>query len=328
MSGKEQRQTSKALRQNQRGHRRWVTRVRILRYGVNNFTRNAWLTVAATAVMTITLIIVFATVVTSSMLSGTVDELRGKVDISVYFRYDVDDKTLDELTDRMKGLDNVKDVTIINSQQAYEEYVEASKGDTELLQTISEINVNFPAIMRVQPKDIEDLDSIKNLVETDDLFQENLDSRRAPTYSGSQQETINTISRWANFAQTGGLIIGGIFLVISILVIFNTIRMAIFSRRDEIEMMKSIGADRNFIRGPFLVEAQMYGFFAALVATGLGYVGFIMLSPKLENAGVSIGPTRDLLIHWSPLIILAMILIGMLIGYVSARLAVRRYLQP
>lgn len=325
---KKTKQTSQQLRQNKTMRRRWVTRTRIVRYGVNNFTRNAWLTVAATAVMTITLLIIFVTVLTSSMLTNTVDELRNKVDISVYFKAETTDKTLTELADKMRNTENVKGVSVVNSKKAFDEYVESSKGDTDLLQTISEVNVNFPATMRIQVKDIDNLDSVKNIVEKDELFQKWLDTRRAPTYAGEQQEIINNISRWADFAQKGGLIAGIVFLVISVLVIFNTIRMAIFSRREEIDMMKSIGADRNFIRGPFLIEAEMYGFFAALLATALGYVGFMALAPKLEDYGIVVAPIRDALIMWSPLIVLAMIVLGMLIGYISSRLAVRRYLQP
>ncbi len=328
MARKDKKQTSQQLRQSKRARRRWTTRMRIIKYGLSNLTRNAWLTVAATAVMTITLLIVFVTAVTSSMLTQTVQELKDKVDISVYFKAETSDKTLDELSQKMTTVDNVKSVSTINSEQSYAEFVNASKGDTELLQTISEVNVTFPATMRIQVKDLENLDGVKSAVENDELFQEWIDTRHAPTYDGSQQETIDKISSWANFAQKGGLIAGVIFMVISVLVIFNTIRMAIFSRREEIDMMKAIGADRNFIRGPFLIEAEMYGFFAALIATGLGYVGFMTLAPKLADYGVVTGPVHDQLIAFSPLIVIAMVLLGMLIGYVSARLAVRRYLQP
>jgi cell division transport system permease protein len=103
--------------------------------------------------------------------------------------------------------------------------------------------------------------------------------------------------------------------------------MAIFSRREEIDMMKSIGADKHFIRGPFLIEAEMYGVFAALIAVTLGYVGFMSIIPALESADFVVAPARALLTDWWWVVMLGMVAVGMMIGYVSAWLAVRRYLK-
>lgn len=92
-------------------------------------------------------------------------------------------------------------------------------------------------------------------------------------------------------------------------------------------MMKLIGADKNFIRGPFVVEAVMYGFFAALFATAIGYFGLITLEPKIASYGVAIGSIKSDLIFYAPLILLLMIFIGSMIGNISSRLAVSRYLK-
>jgi cell division transport system permease protein len=302
-----------------------------MRYGMRNFTRNAWLTVAATAVMTVTLLIMFATVVMSQMLSSTVTKLRDNIDISIYLKPGTDDDTLRVLAGTMKVTENVKPdgVTLSNSEQEYNKIVESYKGDSETIKTISEIDLlaSTPAVMHVKVNDLNNLQPIRDLVEKDPQYQKWLDPKHPPTYSGDQQETINKIASWANLAQRGGLIAGATFLVISILVIFNTIRMAIFSRRDEINMMKSVGADRYFIRGPFLIEAEMYGILAAIIATALGYVAFMWLAPGLSNYGVKVDPVQDLLTSWWWLVLLAMIAVGMAIGYISARLSARRYLK-
>jgi cell division transport system permease protein len=181
--------------------------------------------------------------------------------------------------------------------------------------------------MHVKVNDLSNLQPIRSTVEEDAQYQKWLYTRRLPTYAGDQQETINKIASWANLAQRGGLIAGTIFLIISILVIFNTIRMAIFSRREEIEMMRSVGADRYFIRGPFLIEAEMYGILAALIATTLGYTAFMWLAPNLSDYGVMVTPVQDMMVAWWWLILAAMIAIGIAIGYISARLSARRYLK-
>ncbi|MCL2280509.1 ABC transporter permease [Candidatus Saccharibacteria bacterium] len=307
--------------------RRLLTRSRIVRYGMRNFTRNAWLTVAATAVMAVTLLIIFATVVMSQMLSGTVVKLRENIDISIYFDPKTDDDTLHNLMGKMQLVDNVKEVTISNSQNEYSKFIEENKDDSELIKTISDIEVNFPAVMHVKVNDLNNLQSIRDMVEEDPQYQKWLYTRRQPTYSGDQQQTINKIANWANLAQRGGLVAGAVFLIISILVIFNTIRMAIFSRREEIEMMKLVGADKHFIRGPFLIEAEMYGILAALVAIILGYLAFMGLAPGLSNYGVMVDTVQSTMTSWWWLVLLMMIIIGIAIGYLSARLSARRYLK-
>jgi len=111
------------------------------------------------------------------------------------------------------------------------------------------------------------------------------------------------------------------------LIIFNTIRMAIFNRREEIQMMKLIGAESSFIRGPFLVEAIVYGFIGALVASALGYSLLMAVAPSLQEAAIAVGPTIDTLTIYAGFIVLGMIVVGAIIGVISSLLATRRYLK-
>ncbi len=314
--------------------RNLLTYSRVTRYGVRNFTRNSWLTVAATAVMTITLLIVFATAVITHMLNSTVTSMREKIDISIYLKPTTSDDTLRNLKGIMQLADNVRSVTTSSGKDEYNKYIDQIKGDTAKIQAISSLSESgldpaqsFSAVMNVKVNDLNKLSSIKETVETSQLFQEWIDSNRTQTYDSDQQSTINRISSWASFAQQAGLAAGVIFLIISVLVIFNTIRMAIFSRRDEIEMMRSVGAEKFFVRGPFLIEAEMYGLLAALVATALGYLLFIWIAPGLSGYGISVTDTQALLIGWYWLVIMAMVAGGVLIGYASAWMATRRYLK-
>ena len=126
----------------------------------------------------------------------------------------------------------------------------------------------------------------------------------------------------------GGIIFAGVFLVISVLIIFSTIRMAIFSRREEIYMMKLVGADKSFIRGPFLVEAEISGMIAGTIAATISYFGFRFLSPKLENYGINVDQINAVLeSNKLILVFLVFIAIGIVIGRLSAHLAVSKYLK-
>jgi cell division transport system permease protein len=320
------------LRQNKALRRRWLTWLRMTRYGANNFTRNAWLTTAATAVMTITLLIVFSTFIARSSLSETVAELRTKNDIPIFLKSDVTNATVKTLQQKLYSTDKVSSVSYISSDQARKEFIDSQSqegGTAADLQSLSEVDASiaYPASLLVALSDPESVKDIEKLVTSDQQFKDNLNQYTKTTFAGKRFETINTINGWTRTAERAGLIAGLLFVAISMLIVFNTIRMAIFNRKEEIQMMKLIGADKGFIRGPFVVEAVMYGFIAALLATSLGYFGLVTLEGRIANTGIAISAVKDMMIVFAPLVLLVMIAAGGLIGVISSRLAVRRYLK-
>lgn len=319
-----------ALRQNRQLRRRWITFLRMCRYGVNNFSRNAWLTVAATAVMTITLLIVFTTLAARDVLTSTVDELRNRVDISIYLKNDIKMEEVNELQEKLENTENVTSVRYVSADDAKRIYAEQNSTDAEQLNVIAELPSNpFPPSFRVGVADLNNMNTLEDLVKNDDEFKAGLnpDPRRAPSFAGERREIIQNIGQWVTFADQIGIIASAVFITISVLIIFNTIRMAIFNRKDEIQMMKLIGADRSFIRGPFVVEGVMYGFFAAIIATILGWVGLYALKEPLTEYGIAVQPTIDTLMTFSPLVVIGMIAAGSFIGVISSLFAVRRYLK-
>jgi cell division transport system permease protein len=318
------------LKQNMQMRRRWMTFLRMFRYGVNNFSRNAWLTVAATAVMTITLLVILTTVLTQRIFNDTITDLRSKVDISIYLKNDTPQKDIDAMQKKLVGLSNVASVRYISPAEAQSIYNEQNKTDLSLLKELADITKDtgslIPSSFRIRVKDLEKVDDVKNFVNKDTTFQADINSK-LPNYGGDKQEAINSIARTASFAESAGLTMSIIFVIISILIIFNTIRMAIFNRREEIQMMKLIGADKNFIRGPFIIEACMYGFFAALVAVGSIYALMVTAQPTLSGYGITTGPTVNFMETFPALVLLIAIVIGALLGIISSMLAVRRYLK-
>ena len=183
------------------------------------------------------------------------------------------------------------------------------------------------ATMRIKVYNIDDIESIKTIVETNPVFSDYLDTELSPTYDVNQTE-IATITSWARIARTGGIILAVVFLVISILIVFSTIRMAIFSRREEIYMMKLVGADKGFIRGPFLVEAEICGLIAGVVAGTASYFGFKFLAPKLAGYGIDVTTITNILeSNQLILVFLVFIVSGLLIGRIAAGLAVSKYLH-
>lgn len=312
------------IRQRRRG---WLTFVRMCRYGINNFSRNAWLTIAATAVMSVTLIIVFITLSARQILVDTVSNVSRRADMSIYLKGDTPKKDVDTIKSRIEKLDNVDSVKYVSAAEARDKQAEQYKDDPEALEAIRESSNEMSATLRVSVKELNNQQSLNQFIKSDNLYKKYKDPRREPSFSGERQQAIKTVGSWVRLAGIGGSIATIVFVVISSLVVFNTIRMAIFNRKAEIEMMKLIGAERSFIRGPFIVEAIMYGFIAAIIATVAGYSLLFFAHDPMLKYGIPVDNLLGHLTMYGGLVFLAMILVGATIGVVSSWVATRKYLK-
>lgn len=318
---------AKTFANQKRKRRQWLTFVRMCRYGVNNFSRNAWLTVAATAVMTITLLVVFTTFAARNVLIDTVGAIRDKVDMSIYVDGGIDDQSVQTIRSQLQQLPSVTAVTYVSPDKARENFAQDNKADAGTLDALNEATNKFPGTFRVKVADINDTSELRTYVATSEAYKQHRDAKRDPSFAGDRRSAIENIGRWVGFAEKAGLGASILFVAISSLIVFNTIRMAIFNRKDEISMMKLIGADRNFIRGPFVVEAVVYGFIAAVLATGLGVAMLYSVKDKLISYEVNIQGTIDMMTMYIGVVVLAMIVLGAMIGIISSLLATRRYLK-
>lgn len=315
-----------------RGHHPIRNEGRVVKYGAKGFMRNFWLSSAATVVMAITMIILFVTIVASVILTNTAEMMRDKIDITIYLRPGTSDDVLTQLSDVISEDENIKSVVVSNSEQEYDKFLEENEDSSDITNILDEemrklMISRMQATMRIKVYNIDDIESIKNIVDENPLFNDFLDAELAPTYDVNQTE-IATITSWARIARTGGIILAVVFLVISILIVFSTVRMAIFSRREEIYMMKLVGADKGFIKGPFLVEAEICGLIAGIIAATVSYFGFMFLAPKLAGYGIDVSAIVNIM-ESNQLILLFLVFIasGLLIGRVASGLAVSKYLH-
>ena len=326
--------SKKSLKTMQKTRKRHIVRekARVVKYGTKGFGRNIWLSTAATAVMSITLIILFVTVVASVILTSTADLMKDKIDITIYFKPNTTQEELDKLAEEMRSDSNVKLVETSTSEEEYKKFLEENSDSEEIINILDDemtklMIAKMQATMRIKVYDVDNLDSIRNRVDNEEMFRNYTDKEKAPTYDVNRAE-IATINSWARIARTGGVILAAVFLVISVLIIFSTIRMAIFSRREEIYMMKLVGADKSFIRGPFLVEAEICGVIAGIIAGSISFAGFKVLSPKLASYGIDVSVINNVLdSNQLILVFLVFIGLGIVIGRISARLAVSKYLH-
>lgn len=273
--------------------------------------------------MTVTLTIIITSFISSSALTSTIKGVTDKIDVSLYLKDTVTPEQAKELQARLERVDNVESVRYISKKDALEIYRKQNSNNTRLLEAVTEQENPLPASFAIKTKDPKRLDTIAAFANQPEIKALQSDP---PSYSGSNRQTIDRIVQASNFFKTTGLVASVIFVIISTLIIFNTIRMAIFTRREEIEIMKLVGATKWFIRGPFVFEAALYGVFAALIAVTLSYALLFAGAPRIASH-IDFRSTLELFETYPLLIVGGELLIGILIGAFSSLLALSRYLK-
>lgn len=302
-----------------------LTAARITKTGLHNFARNAWLSTAATAVMTITLTLVAVSYVATVALNSTIKGVVEKIDVSVYLKDSATPEQITALKAKLEQTDNVEGVTLVSKQDALKQYREQNKDNPKLLEAVTETDNPLPASLQIKAEDPNKLDPITAVVNQPE-FKPLLAEREPISYSGDRKATIDRIIQTSNFFKATGLAASVVFVIISTLIIFNTIRMAIFTRREEIEIMKLVGATNWYIRGPFIFEAALYGIIAAFIAIAFTYTVILNGAPRLGNyvdTGIVVRLLQDNVI----LVVVSLLALGILIGTASSVVALKRYLK-
>ncbi|MCA9330528.1 ABC transporter permease [Candidatus Saccharibacteria bacterium] len=306
---------------------RWVTFVRILKAGMQNFIRNATLAIAAIAVMVITLSIILFSIIANATFNNTIEQINDKIDISVYLKDDVTDEQKNTLISDLQAIPNVKSVTYLSKEDALEAYKEQNKDNLDLLLAISQADNPLPATIQIKPRDPNKISDIQAYLDKPEVKALQSDET---SYSGDRKTALDNITSATRFMREAGLVGVVIFAAVSMLIIFNTIRMAIFNRRDELQIMRLLGASTSFIRGPFIVETVLYGVVSAIISIALCNVIFGVAGSAFQatNFGLlDIGFASHYFGRNFWWILLGQLTAGILIGAVSSAIATRRYLK-
>lgn len=300
---------------------------RVVKAGLLNFWRNALVSLSAIFVMTVALFVIGSTMLLSVFLQSSLVEIKNKVDINVYFNPDATETEIFTMKRLLEKIPEVAKVEYVSREQAIENFKIRHENDYLMTQALSELADNpLGAILTIKAKDPSQYEAIAGHVK---------DEQDAPTsgsnsiYSvnyGKNKIVIDRLTAITEGVERVSVAILLLLVAIAIVITFNTIRLAIYISRDEIAVMRLVGASNTFVRGPFIVEGIMYGVVAAIVATGLLYPVTYWLEGATENF---YGGTDLFVYYISNLnqILSVLLLVGMSLGAVSSFLAVRRYLK-
>jgi|SRR3990167_3068920 len=305
----------------------WVNMKRVARYGLIGFMRNGFVSLAAVLIMTITLFVLAIVIIFGAALQTTLASLTEKVDVTVYFMTSATEEQISEIRNSLEALPEVASVGYTSREEALTAFRERHKNDQLTIQALDELEANpLGASLGIRAKETSQYESIAAFLES---------RQEAGNGAGAVIDKVNfnqnkaAIDRLTSIIQTSkrvGYVIAFVLALCTLLIAFNTIRLAIYTARDEIGVMNIVGAGRWYVRGPFMVAGVLYGVVSGLLVLLLLYPVTLWLGPSSERF---LEAFNVYTYYMGSFFFLFVIVVGtgVALGALSSFLAVRRYLR-
>ena len=303
----------------------WVTTKRVARYGLIGFIRNGFVSLAAIVIMAITLFVVAGLLVAGDALQSTLQQLTSKVDVNVYFATGASEEQILSVKKSLEALPEVASVTYTSREQALAEFRDRHKNDQLTIQALDQLSDNpLGGSLAIQAKNTSQYENIAKFLEAQQSSQDGSAISKVNFYQN--KTAIDRLTSIIETSRTIGLVTAAFLFAASLLITFNTIRLAIYTARDEIGVMNLVGAGRWYVRGPFMIAGVLYGVVAGLVVLVVLYPVAAWMGPPSERFFSSFN-VFDYFTSQFPLIFLVVMSLGVVLGALSSFLAVRRYLR-
>jgi cell division transport system permease protein len=299
---------------------------RIVKAGFVGFWRNTYVALASVFVLTIALFVIGATMFLDQLLATSLQTLQSKVDINVYFVPDAPTEEIERIREAVSTLPDVAEVTYTTREDALREYRENNKNDEIALQALEELDENpLGANLAIQAIETSQYENIARFLEEQRASEQPQQPIIDEINYARNKESIDTLTTIINAVEQASFIVMIVLLVSAALITFNTIRLAIYTSREEIAIMRLVGAGNMYIRGPFMLQGIMYGFVAGVLALLFFYPLLSWLGPRTEAFfelnlfdyyTANFGEIFGILVG-----------IGVVLGLISSIFAVARYLR-
>lgn len=300
---------------------------RIVTAGLRGFYRNRTVSLSSIFILTITLSIITSFYLSRAIFDYTLDQIREKVDVRVYFTVDANESQIIDIKSKLLSLPQVKSVVYTSREEALADFKTKHEGDQLTLQALDELGANpFGSSLSVVAKDTSQYEAIaQNLTSGSGLLGDSAGAVDKINYYQLKDsiDKLNNIIVWTN---TVGFWLSMIFILMSCMIVYNTIRLAIFVYRDEIAVMKLVGASNMFIRGPFIVEALLYALAATAITLALFYPATVWITKKTVFFFEGMNIHSYFISHFFSLAGF-LLLSGAVLAVISSLLAVRKYLK-
>ncbi|TSC93088.1 MAG: cell division transport system permease protein [Candidatus Berkelbacteria bacterium Athens1014_28] len=289
--------------------------------GFVSFWRNRLLSLATSVIIFLALFIISVFATTTMIANNVSTALKNKVDLTIYLKDSISEDQIVALEEIITARPEVTSIKFVSKTDALNIWRLRQAGNLDLQNVITEEDNPLPQsfeIKTINPEDIQSVASYFDNVEYASLIQE-------ISYEQSKA-LIDRLIKITHLIKTVGWALSAIFILISVLIVYNTLRLTIYSRSDEIEIMNLVGASGFYIRGPFVFEGMTYGITGAILAAISFYFSYRFSMPYIRNYLSTSDISATLSINvW--LIMATQLLIGLLMGAICSLLAMRRYLN-
>lgn len=299
---------------------------RIIVSGYQNFTRSGFTSLASILIMSITLFVITSLIFIQAGLNSSLNDIKEKVDVTVYFISDADESSILEVETSLKGLPEVRDITYTSKEQALTDFKEKHSNDYLTLQALDELGGNpLGASLNIKAKDPSQYESISKYFESNSVLSKGALTIIDKIDYHQNKIVIDRLTSIINGAKKLGFVVSLILVLISLVITFSTIRLIIYMSREEINVMKLVGADGGYIRGPFIVSGVFVGIIASLVTI----LVFIPVSIWLGNQMTDFIGINLYTYYKANFFQLFIIMLGsgVIIGIISSTFAIHKYLR-
>ena len=302
---------------------------RVAKQGFVTFWRNGIVSFTGVFVTTVTLFIIGSVIIANAFLGASLKELESKVDVNVYFITTAPEEDILLLKKRLEDLPEVASVEYVNRDEALARFVERNKGNALVLQSLEELGDNpLGALFNIKAKLPTQYASIVSYLnkQTENVLSAGNSSIVDRVNYADNQIIIDRLSSLTAGVRKLSIFVSLILIAMAALVTASTVRLAIYNSRQEISVMRLVGANNSYIRGPFIIEGVMYGVLAAISAAVLLFPASLWVTKTTNSFFGGINVTEYYTSNFGQ-ILLILLVSGILLGMFSSYLAVRRYLK-
>jgi cell division transport system permease protein len=299
---------------------------RIIRSGYRSFVRSGFTSLASILIMTITLFVITSLIFVQAALNTSLTDIKNKVDVTVYFVPGADETAILNVEAAVQKLPEVKDVTYTSQDQALADFREKHADDYLTLQALDELDSNpLGASLNIKARDPSQYEDISNYFSTGGAVSQNTLSIIDKVDYNQNKTIIDRLTSIITGAERLGFAISLFLVIISIIITFSTIRLIIYMSREEINVMRLVGAGKRYIRGPFIVSGVLVGICASLLTILL----FFPVSIWLGNQMTDFFGINMYTYFISNIFQLFAIMFGtgVILGGISSAFAIHRYLR-
>lgn len=299
--------------------------LRVIKTAWQGFKRNGWLSLVATFMMMQALLLISLFISINVGVNRTIQAINSRIDVAVFFKEYVPEKDILAFRDKIQNIAGLKDITYVSQAEALKNYTAYNSDSQELLDVIGEDASFLPASLEIKVDNPYMLEGVVQQIEARDDTKMILE-----TGLKKNQDIIDKLRKVNRMINIADISLSLIFIIIALLIIFNTIRMTIFTRKEEIEIMKLVGATDWYIRWPFIIEGMLYGVIGAIAAFILLAAGWLLINSGFGSRYFSLdalGNQAMITPLFALQIFLLQLMFGVVVGAISSYLSTKKHLH-